>query len=89
MAQILIVGDSFYLVQYYLFDISLYAIVVLVNHLIHTIVTIFISKVRNDRDRLVGFGFFGDFGVVNNDFCMENLLVDALVEIVRDSPNNA
>ena len=82
MAQILIVGDSFYLVQYYLFDISLYAIVVLVNHLIHTIVTIFISKVRNDRDRLVGFGFFSNLGVIHDNLCMEDFLVDALIEVV-------
>ena len=51
------------------------------------VVAISISKGEDFRDFLVGFGLSGYFGVVYNYLCVEYLLVNALIKVVRDCPN--
>lgn len=58
--------------------------IVLLYHLIHDVIAFFVSEVGNNRNRLVGLGFFDNLGIINNDFGMEDFLVDTLVEVVRD-----
>ena len=51
------------------------------------VVAVGIGKGENFGDFLVGFGLLGYFGVVYNYLCVEYLLVNAFIKIVRDCPN--
>lgn len=76
---------SFQFVCNYKFDIFLNLEVVFFDHIIHSVNAIFIPEVCNDRYGLVVFCFLGYLGIINHNLGMEDFLVDALVEIVRDS----
>ena len=48
---------------------------------------IFVCKVRDYRDWLIGFHLGGDFGTIHDYLRMENLLVNTFVKIVRHCPH--
>ena len=52
------------------------------------VVAVGIGKGENFGDFLVGFSLLGYFGVVYNYLCVEYLLVNAFIKIVRDCPTN-
>ena len=67
-----------------LFHVILDDDIVLLHHFVHDIIAILICEVGDDGDWLVGFGFFGNLGIIDYDFGMEDFLVDTFVEVVRD-----
>lgn len=83
MRQFRIVGDTFQFVSDNLFDLRLNAVVVFLYLLLHAVVAVRIGEVRDDGDFLVG-GFLPLHLVgIHHNLRMENLLLDALREIVR------
>jgi hypothetical protein len=52
--------------------------------LLHRVVSRVVRKVGDDGDFFVCFCFGGNFCVIDYYFGVENLLLDALVEIVAD-----
>ena len=54
------------------------------DSLFEIIGAIFFYEVCNDRNRLVGFGLGRYLGNIHNDLCVEDFLLDTLVEIVGD-----
>ena len=71
------VGDN-------LLDLVLDAVVVLFNLLLHGVVAVLVGEVDNLRNLHVTGSFTLDLLVIHNNLGMENLLFDALVEIVGD-----
>ena len=59
------------------------AVVVLLNHLLHAVVAIGIGEVRDDGDRLVSLLLAFHLLGIHHYLTMKNLLLDALVEVVR------
>ena len=57
------------------------------DSLLETVGAIFVCEVRYDGDRLVSFRFSRDLGNIHNDLSVEDFLIDAFIEIVRDSSN--
>ena len=45
---------------------------------------IFVYEVCNDGNRFVGFGLGRYLGNIHNDLCVEDVLLDTLVEVVGD-----
>lgn len=83
LTQHRIVLDSFQLLGDNLARFGLDTFVVFLHDLFHAVVAVLVRKVSDER-YLPIFGRFGlDFGAVYDDLGMENLLVDALVEVVR------
>lgn len=63
------------------------AVVVLLNHLLHAVVAVGIGKVRDDGNRLVSLFLTLDLLGIHHNLAMENLLLDALAEVVGDRPD--
>ena len=63
------------------------AVVVLLNHLLHAVVAVGIGEVRDDGDRLVSLFHALHLPGIHHYLTMKNLLLDALVEIVRHRPD--
>lgn len=59
-------------------------VVVLLNHLLHVVVAVSIGKVRDDGNRLVCLFLTLHFLGIDHNLTMENLLLNALAEIVGD-----
>lgn len=74
------VGDN-------LLDLVLDTVVVLFNLLLHGVVALLVGEVDNLRYLHVTGGFPLDLLVIHDNLGMENLLFDALVEIVRYRPD--
>ena len=74
------VGDN-------LLDLALDAVVVLFNLLLHGVVAVLVGEVDNLRYLHVTSGFPLNLLVIHDNLGMENLLLDALVEIVRYRPD--
>ena len=83
MAQILIVGDSCQLVFDNLFHLILDAVVVGVYHISHTILAVLVREVGNDWYRLVSLRFGCNLLIIHHNLCVENLLFNAFIEVVR------
>ena len=45
---------------------------------------IFVCELRDDGNGLIGFHFCRDFSRVYYDFCVEDFLLDTLIEVVGD-----
>ncbi len=84
MAKVWIVFDALYLVLDDLAGLRFYAVVILFYHIAHPIHSGIIDKVGDDGDFAVRFGLGGDPLVIDHDLGVENLLLDALIEIVGD-----
>ena len=65
-----------------LFHVILDVDIVLLHHFVHDVIAVLVREVGDDGDWLVGFGFFGNLGIIHDYLSMEDLLVDALVEVV-------
>ena len=59
------------------------AVVVLLDHLLHAVVAVGIGEVRDDGDRLVSLLLAPHLLGIHHYLTMKNLLLDALVEVVR------
>lgn len=59
-------------------------VVVLLDHLLHAVVSVGIGKVRDDGNRLVSLFLTLDLLGIDNNLAMENLLFDTLVVVVGD-----
>ena len=68
-------------------DLGTDAVVVLLNHLLHAVVAAGIGKVRDDGNRLVSLFLTLDLLGIDYNLAMENLLLDALAEIVGNRPD--
>ena len=68
MAQIFIIGNSCQLIHDYLFHLLLDTVVILVYHISHTILTVLVREISNDRYRLVSLRFGCDFLIVHYNF---------------------
>ncbi len=51
------------------------------------IFTFLLFKICDFRDRLIGCSFFGYFFIVNDNFCMKNILFNTFFKIVRNRSN--
>lgn len=69
------VGDN-------LLDLVLDAVVVRINLLLHGVVAVLVGEVDNLRYLHVTGGFPLDLLVIHDNLGMENLLLDALVEVI-------
>ena len=79
--------DALQLVGDNLPDLGTDAVVVLLNHLLHAVVAAVIGKVRDDGNRLVSLFLTLDLLGIDYNLAMENLLLDALAEIVGNRPH--
>ena len=79
--------DALQLVGDNLPDLGTDAVVVLLNHLLHAVVAAGIGKVRDDGNRLVSLFLTLDLLGIHHNLAMENLLLDALAEIVGNRPH--
>ena len=52
-----------------------------------TVGAIFVCELCNDGNRLIGFHFGRDFGGIHHNLCVEDFLLDTLVEVVGDGSN--
>ena len=80
MRQRRIVLDAFQLVGDNPFHVGLDPIVVLLNLLFHAVVALLVREIGNDGYGFVGFLFPLHLFGVHDDFAVENLLLDPLVE---------
>lgn len=62
-------------------------VVILLDHLLHAVVAVGIGKVRDDWNRLVSLFLTLHFLGIDHNLTMENLLFDALAEIVGYRPH--
>lgn len=77
-----------FLILDYLPDLRLYTVVVVLYHPLHfALARHLVDKTVDDRDFLVAFSLPPYLVVVNDNLGMKNFLVDALVEVVGDSPD--
>lgn len=83
MRQLRIGGYPYCLIKYNLLNISLDAVVVILHGLFHdALAGGFINEIIDNRDWLIGIGLSLHPIIVHDNLGMENLLVNALVEIV-------
>jgi hypothetical protein len=75
--------DALQLIGDNLPHLSTDAVVVLLNHLLHTVVAVGIGEVRDDGDRLVSLFLAFHLLGIHHYLTMKNLLLDALIEVVR------
>ena len=83
MFQVLVTSDSFQLVFHDLFHFLLDAPVIRLHRFLHAVVAVLIREVGNDGYLLIGFFLTLHLFGIHDNLTMENLLLDALVEIVR------
>lgn len=70
-----LVGDN-------LFHFGFDTVVVLLYHLLHAVIVVLVP-VGNNRDRLVRLLLLPDLFGIHHNLAMENLLFDALAEVIR------
>ena len=63
------------------------AVVVLLYRFLHAVVAVGIGKVRDDGDRLVSLFLALHLPGIHHYLAMKNLLLDALIEVVRHRTN--
>ena len=71
-----LVGDN-------LFHFGFDTVVVLLYHLLHAVIAVLVPEVGNNRDRLVRLLLLPDLFGIHHNLAMENLLFDALAEVIR------
>ena len=76
--------DAFDFVSDNLLDLVLDTVVVRINLLLHGVVAVLVGEVNNLRYLHVTGGFPLDLFVIHDNLGVENLLLDALVEVVGD-----
>ena len=52
-----------------------------------TVGAIFVKELRDDGDGLVSLGLGSNFSNIDDDLSVEDLLLDALIEVVRYGPD--
>ena len=87
MRQLRVCLDTLNFVGYNLPDLVLDAVVVGVDLLLHGVVAVLVGEVDDLRYLHVAGGLPPDLLVIHDNLGMENLLLDALVEIVRYRPD--
>ena len=60
----------------------LHALIVGFDGLAETVGAIFVKELRDDGDGLVSLGFGCNLRDINDNLCVEDLLLDALIEVV-------
>lgn len=65
----------------------LYTFIVGFDSLAEIVGAIFVKELRNDGDGLVSLGFGCHFGDIDDDLSVEDLLLDALIEVVGYGPD--
>ena len=63
-------------------DVLLHTLIVGFDSLTKIVGAIFILELRDDRNGLIGFHFCRDFSGVYNYLCVEDFLLDTLIEVV-------
>ena len=82
MLQVVIACDALQFILHNLLHLFLDAPVVRLHRFLHAVVAVLVREIGNDRNFLVGtFLPFDLFGIHHN-LAVENLLLDALVEVV-------
>ena len=76
--------DAFDFVGDNLLDLVLDTVVVRINLLLHGIITVLVGEVDNLRYLHITGGFPLDLLVIHDNLGVENLLLDALVEVIGD-----
>ena len=57
------------------------------DSLAKTVGAIFVKELRNDGDGLVSLGFGSNFSNIDDNLSVEDLLLDALIEVVGYGPD--
>ena len=83
MHKLRVILNPFQLIFHNLLHLRLDAVVVLLYFLPHTVVTIGIGEVGDDGNRLIPFRLGRYFSIVYDNLGMKNLLLDALVKVIR------
>lgn len=83
MFQIFVISDAFQLFLNNLFHLLLDAPVIRLHRFLHAVVAVLIREVGNDGYFFIGFLLTLHLLGIHDNLAMENLLLDALVEIVR------
>ena len=68
-------------------DVLLHTLIVGFDSLTEIIGAIFVCELRDDGNGLIGFHLGRDFGGIHHNLCVEDFLLDALVEVVGDGSN--
>ena len=65
----------------------LHALIVGFDGLVEIVGAIFVKELRNDGDGLVSLGFGCNLSDIDDNLSVEDLLLDALIEVVRYGPD--
>lgn len=82
MSQIIVANDTLQFIADDPFHLFLDAVVVFLHLLLHTVIAVFVGKIRNNGNRPISLRSSSHLRIVHDNLRMENLPFDTLVEIV-------
>ena len=87
MLKVWIIQNSCYFRFHKSEDFTFHTFIIGFDSLTEIVGAIFVCELRDDGNGLIGFHLGRDFGGIHHNLCVEDFLLDALVEVVGDGSN--